>query len=201
MLKPEKTTRKAFDYLDQAYEIIFAYSHDYEKANPKLTDLLNRAENEKFVKNSAYYQLMGTLAYFICKSKVKNTPYQNLLPGNPVVERNFKWSLDIDTYNPPLQYLYGLYLYDTGKFLKAESVFSEIDIRYFQDLELNDRAIKIKELILCCKIFLDEISEDEIVKFIGETADQEGDHLWDLVETLKLNAKHYTERIRSALKE
>ncbi|WP_294229518.1 hypothetical protein [uncultured Chryseobacterium sp.] len=200
-MKPEKTTEKAFDYLDQAYEIIFTYSHDYEKANPELTDLLNRAENEKFVKNSAYYQLMGTLAYFISKSKVKNTPYWNLLHGNPFVEYNFKCSLKLDSYNPPLQYLYGLYLYDTGKFLKAESVFSEIDIRYFQDLEVNDRAIKIKELILCCKIFLDEISEDEIVKFIGETADQEGDHLWDLVETLKLNAKHYTNRIRSALKE
>ncbi|WP_294312610.1 hypothetical protein [uncultured Chryseobacterium sp.] len=132
---------------------------------------------------------------------MKNTPYRNLLPRNPFVEHNFKWSLELDSYNPPLQYLYCLYLYDTGKFLKAKSMFSEIDSRYFENLDLNDRAIKIKELILCCKIFLDEISEDEIVKFIGETADQEGDHLWDLVETLKLNAKHYTERIRSALKE
>ncbi|WP_294317052.1 hypothetical protein [uncultured Chryseobacterium sp.] len=201
MLKPEKTTRKAFDYLDQAYEIIFAYSHDYEKANPKLTDLLNRAENEKFVKNSAYYQLMGTLAYFICKSKVKNTPYQNLLPGNPVVERNFKWSLDIDTYNPPLQYLYGLYLYDTGKFLKAESMFSEIDIRYFQDLELNDRAIKIKELIVCCKIFSDDSSEDEIIRFLKELDREQSICLSDLRETLKSNSKYHTEKVCSALKK
>ena len=201
-MKQKQKTEKAFGYLDQAYEIIFTYNHDYEKSRPGLANLLTRAENEKFTKNSAYHQLMGTLSYFISKSEVKNTPYQNLLPGNPAVAYHFKLSLELDSYNPPLQYLYGLYLYDKGKFLKAESVFSEIDIRYFQDLDMNDRAIKIKELILCCKIFSDDSSEDEIVKFIEETSDQEEeDYPWDLVETLKLNAKHYTERIRSALKE
>ncbi|WP_294300327.1 hypothetical protein [uncultured Chryseobacterium sp.] len=200
-MKPENTTEKAFDYLDQAYEIIFAYCHDYEKSRPELSGLLSHVENEGFVKDSAYYQLMGTLVYFISKSEMKNTPYRNLLPRNPFVEHNFKWSLELDSYNPPLQYLYGLYLYDTGKFLKAKSMFSEIDSRYFEDLDLNDRAIKIKELIVCCKIFSDDSSEDEIIRFLKESDREESICLSDLHETLKSNSKYHTEKVCSALKK
>ncbi|SIT20477.1 hypothetical protein [Chryseobacterium gambrini] len=193
-------TDKTFHYIDQVYEIIFKHHYDYEKSWSDLSALLKIVESEEFDKDFSYYQLIATLEYFICKSTVKNGPYESLLSKNEKVEKYFKTSFKLDQNNPPLQYLYGLYLYEIGDFKNAEYEFSKINIRYFEKMEGDDRILKIEELIICCKIFLSEIYEYSILGFIHEIKNSEdGFYPADLIETLKFNEKKITKKIRLEL--
>lgn len=189
-------TNKIFDYLDKIYEIIFKHHYDYEKSQSDLSDLLKNAENENFNKYFSYFQLLATLEYFISKSTVKNAPYQNLLLKNENAEKYFEESLKLDQNNPPLQYLYGFYLYEIGDFVNTKYEFSKINIQYFEELEIFERIFKIEELIVCCKIFLNEAYEYSIINFLTEIRNSEDQfYPTDLIETLKYNKDYFTEKI------
>ncbi|MFC3158645.1 hypothetical protein SAMN05443633_12015 [Chryseobacterium arachidis] len=193
-------TDKIFDHIDEMYEVISNHNYDYEKSRSELFNLLKIVEDEELDKDFSYYQLIGTLEYFICKSTVKNAPYKCLLLKNEKLEKYFNASLALDKNNPPLQYLYGLYLYEIGDFVNAKYEFSKINIQYFEELEIFERIFKIEEMIICCKIFLKEACEYNIINFIKEIEKTE-DRFYptDLIETLKYNEDYFTGKIRSEL--
>ncbi|BEV05466.1 hypothetical protein [Chryseobacterium gambrini] len=190
---------KIFDFIDQVYEIISDYNFDYRNSKPKLINLRNEILNNNFDKNAYFYQLIATIEYFIHLSHSENSPYQSLLPKKDQIYDCFKMSLRLDNDNPPLQFLFALYLYNTGKFLDAKKQLLEINYNYYKDLNLDDRISKIKELILCCNIFLDKAFENDIINFIKEIVLTEYIFPTDLILTLSNNPSYYTDNVKMEL--
>lgn len=189
-----------FNYIDKIYEIISEYNYDYKKTSQSLISLKSDILNHNFEKNAYYYQLMATLEYFIYLSNSEESPYKSLLPSNSKIHNYFQKSLELDINNPPLRYLFSLYLYNTGDFINSKQQLLEIDTQYYKDIEMYDRVIKIKELILCCEIFLNEAKESNIIDFFGILKSSE-DYTYpgDLIKTIYYNQKYYTSQIKSEI--
>lgn len=195
-------TKTAFEYIDDIYKIIGDQNYNYRKSAHNLINLENEIKNTKLEKNAYYHQLLFTIEYFIHLSHCEITPYKTLLPKNQSLFYNFTKSISLDNNNPPLEYLFALYLYKTGDFSSAKKHFSQIDKKYYLDLNVIEQLYKIEELIICCKIFLDEINEEEILKFLKEIRNNDDSTFPDeLIETLSHNKKYYTDNIKDEIKK
>lgn len=185
------------DYIDSIYEIIFKHDYNYKNSLSDLIHLKKQVDKDNFEENAYYYQFMATIEYFIHLSHTENNiPYQNVLPKNDQINIYFNKSFNLDKDNPPLRYLYALYLYNTKDFINAEKEFFKINIKYFIDLDFEDRVLKIQELILCCKIFLNKINENDIIRFLRRLSLEKDFYPADLIMTLKYNVNYYTDEIK-----
>ena len=120
------------------------------------------------------------------------------MPKNDKIYSDFNKSLDLDGNNPPLRYLYAMYLYDIGDFYFAREQFINIDIQYYLDMELEDRVLKINELVLCCSIFQNDTSEYKIMDFLKNLRFSEnGLYPSDLLDTLLSTKKYISNTIKS----
>lgn len=153
---------------------------EYEKARlykRKSTELKHLRISENLVKeclaensqdNKCWY-LLGLIWYcFPSDYKKRSINCESALKKAIELNPNDNWS------NMYLGHLY----FDEKKFDIALYQFEKISCKYFDELDLHWRVLKLEELILCCKLYLgfDRIKDVEIEKYAKkcEKTDESG---------------------------
>jgi tetratricopeptide (TPR) repeat protein len=156
--------------------------------------------------NKCWY-LLGLICYcFPSDYKERSENCQTALKKAIELKPDDDWS------NMYLGHLY----FDEKKFEIALQQFEKVSSKYFDNLDLHWRTLKLEELVLCCKLYLDfdAIEIDEIEKYakLCETADVYELifpleitrcilELSEKIEVDKSKLKHFFMRLKKMLKK
>jgi len=93
------------------------------------------------------------------------------------IEFHFKAAIQLAPSDPfPSLYL-GHFFFDEGRYAEALPLFKQVDENYFEDIGQKWRILKNRELILCCRLYLNPVdvvdSELEAVCLAYEKAEEE----------------------------
>jgi len=141
----EKMNQKAIELLEksQIEENDFSANELIREA----IDLLSN-KNKSSDKDAFDYYVLG-YAWYLLRIESDERCYN--------VENNFKLSIEKNTENNwPKLYL-GHYYFDIGEYENALAFFSSVKGDEFLEFDQVWRLLKLKELIICCKLYLNNM--------------------------------------------
>lgn len=147
-----RTLQNYFDDFDEIiYSKDFSQSEKIEKSLVVKKDFLKVFSSDE----SDDYYFLGYMGYLMKEFSEDTEGY-------------FLKSLELDSDNMFCQYYYGFYLYDTKNVDKAFLIFNQIDLCHLEEIGQLWRAIKIKEMVVCCKLSSKDLENEIKVKKLSE---------------------------------